>query len=666
MKQIWVYILFFSAVSSLFSQENPCWEPSKKALKAYDKYRVNAVSLGEKIAQLEQIHKDFPEYVEILDELSSLYKKQAEIAAENPNTFNKSLNYERICIAKMHKITEVCPKYAGAIMSIKLGEYYYMDKNYSQAKVYFNQFLANNDSYQKEIAAAKKYLNNISAYEFLINNKVPFEPVKVKGGVNTKWNEYLPMLSPDNRYLYFTREKEIDTKATFDRYQKVELLTESRRVGTNTFSSGLDMPERLNIGQYQGGTSISVDNSLLFITVVNLEPMKDGRLYDNADIYYSERKNGQWGELKSIGDHINGRLTWEGQPCISSDNQTLYFTSAREQDNFGGMDIYKVERLPNGKWGNPINLGDSINTTGNDKSPFMHADSYTLYFSSDGHIGMGGFDIFYSKMDEQANFYFPKNLGNPINTDKDEHGFVVSTDGKYGYFASNLDGTSLDICSFELYESARPKKVVFVEGSIKSESGIVPENVEIELKTVDSERTQKGVVNEETGNYVAVVAVEEEEDVLLTAKKEGYAFTSQLISSNEKVIGKPVKQEQMEIKEIKPEEKHTINDINFAINSYELSKQSKFILDGFVEFLEINPTVKIAIYGHTDNVGDDNDNLLLSKNRAREVQNYLISKGIDENRLSYDGFGESQPIASNENEEGRAKNRRTEFLILSK
>ena len=666
MKRIWVYILFFGAVNSLFSQENPCWEPSKKALKAYDKYRLQNGDLNSKITQLEQIYKDYPDYVEVLDELSSLYIKKAEDAYKSPSGFRQGLSYEKTSIQKVIKITEVCPKYAGAIMSYKLGEYYYDQKKYAEAKNYFKQFLTNNDSYQKEIAAAKKYLNNISAYEFLINNKVPFEPVKVKGGVNTKWNEYLPMLSPDNRYLYFTREKEIDTKATFDRYQKVELLTESRRVGTNTFSSGLDMPEKLNIGQYQGGTSVSVDNSLLFITVVNLEPMKDGRLYDNADIYYSERKQGQWSELKSIGDHINGRLTWEGQPCISSDNQTLYFTSAREQDNFGGMDIYKVERLPNGKWGNPINLGDSINTTGNDKSPFMHADSYTLYFSSDGHIGMGGFDIFYSKMDDKGSFYSPKNLGNPINTDKDEHGFIVSTDGKYGYFASNLDGTSLDIYSFELYESARPKKVVFVEGSIKSESGNVPENVEIELKTVDSERTQKGVVNEETGSYVAVVAVEEEEDVLLTAKKEGYAFTSQLISSNEKVIGKPVKQEQMEIKEIKPEEKYTINDINFATNSYELNKQSKFILNGFVEFLEINPTVKISIHGHTDNVGDNNDNLALSKNRAREVQNYLISKGINESRLSYDGFGETQPIASNETEEGRAKNRRTEFLILSK
>jgi len=666
MKRIWVYILFFGAVNSLFSQENPCWEPSKKALKAYDKYRLQNGDLNSKITQLEQIYKDYPDYVEVLDELSSLYIKKAEDAYKSPSGFRQGLSYEKTSIQKVIKITEVCPKYAGAIMSYKLGEYYYDQKKYAEAKNYFKQFLANNDSYQKEIAAVKKYLNNISAYEFLINNKVPFEPVKVKGGVNTKWNEYLPMLSPDNRYLYFTREKEIDTKATFDRYQKVELLTESRRVGTNTFSSGIDMPERLNIGQYQGGTSVSVDNSLLFITVVNLEPMKDGRLYDNADIYYSERKQGQWSELKSIGDHINGRLTWEGQPCISSDNQTLYFTSAREQDNFGGMDIYKVERLPNGKWGNPINLGDSINTTGNDKSPFMHADSYTLYFSSDGHIGMGGFDIFYSKMDDKGIFYSPKNLGNPINTDKDEHGFIVSTDGKYGYFASNLDGTSLDIYSFELYESARPKKVVFVEGSIKSESGKVPENVEIELKTVDSERTQKGVINEETGSYVAVVAVEEEEDVLLTAKKEGYAFTSQLISSNEKVIGKPVKQEQMEIKEIKPEEKYTINDINFATNSYELNKQSKFILNGFVEFLEINPTVKIAIYGHTDNVGDNNDNLMLSKNRAREVQNYLIAKGINESRLSYDGFGETEPIASNETEEGRAKNRRTEFLILSK
>ncbi len=496
-------------------------------------------------------------------------------------------------------------------------------------------------------------------------------------------DEYLPMLSPDNRYLFYTRSiKKEDTKSALGKVD-LEMFTQSRRMRIDSFSTGVFMSSPFNQGQYQGGVSVSVNNKILFITLAEMIPdnrpisrYPDGSapLYANGDIYFSEQTNGEWSKLKSVGDAINGTHSWEGQPSVSSDNKTLYFVryfpqpaDAKNKEHYGGMDIYKSERLSNGAWGEPINLGSVINTEYDEKSPFIHSDSYTLYFSSNGHIGMGGQDIYYSKIDENTmKFTKPVNIGYPINTEKDEHGFIVSTDGKRGYFASNIDGSSIDIYSFEIPEKARPEKVLFVEGEITNEKGEVPANVTIELKNTETGKITEGVIDNETGKYVAVVSVKKEEEVLLTAKKEGYAFSSQLVSSGLDVVGKPQLRPKLEVQPIEVGKAYRINDINFETNSYELNHRAKIVIDEFVDFLKLNPKIKIAIQGHTDDVGKAEDNMALSHNRARVVYEYIIEKGINSQRLSYKGFGKTVPLVPNTNEINRAKNRRTEFLIVEK
>jgi outer membrane protein OmpA-like peptidoglycan-associated protein len=388
-------------------------------------------------------------------------------------------------------------------------------------------------------------------------------------------------------------------------------------------------------------------------------------LFSNGDIYYSEFNQGQWSDLKSIGEHINGRLSWEGQPSISADNKTLYFASARENDSYGGMDLYKTMRLENGGWSDPINLGPQINTSGNEKSPFMHSDSYTLYFSSDGHPGVGKQDIFYTKMNESGKFESPKNIGVPINTEDDEHGFMVSTDGRYGYFSSNADKGS-DIYYFELPEEARPEDVVFVKGNIDSKDPDAAKGMKIELKNMATNKVVEGVVNEESGDYVAVISASEKQDVMMMAKKNGYAFTSQYINSDRDVVGKPMRAPETKFNPIEVGESYPINDINFATDSYMLNEQVINILNEFISFLKENRGVHLAINGHTDNIGEADANLKLSTQRAKAVFEYLILEGIDPSRLEYKGFGEGSPIADNNTAEGRAKNRRTEFVILSK
>jgi outer membrane protein OmpA-like peptidoglycan-associated protein len=667
-------LLFLSSYFIAYSQDD-CPEPKKKAEKFFKAAQTSRTFDERYKLLIEAINMD-PNYLEAYDELAALNEKKAQTARTDKlqvQHLNRMLDY-------LNKINEICPNYRGSYAAMKLGEFYFSKKMYAQAEPYFKQVLKNPNVFKKDERIAHERLEQIETYFNIVNNPVPFQPEKVKGP-STKNDEYLPMLSPDNKYLFFTRQLVEDDKAFSGKVTK-ELFMRSRRLRGNEFSEGFPMPSPFNLGQYQGGVSISVDNKLLFVTIVEVIPYPcDDKMnpalvdllgsrhpgFDNGDIYYSEYIDGEWTKLQSVGSGVNSPCTWESQPSISADNKTLYFARQTDPFNYGDIDIFKSERQPDGTWGEAVNLGEPINTKGNEKSPFMHSDSYTLYFASDGHIGVGGYDIFYSKLDPKTGLFSkPKNLGVPINTEKDEHGFVVSRDGTRGYYGAADETKNLDIYSFELYKEARPEKVVFVEGKIVDEKGEVPEQAQVIIKNVNSNTEIEGVVDQNTGDYVAVIAVKEGEDLMLTAKKKGYAFSSQLITSETVVEGKPVKTKPVEIKPIEVGKSYTINNIQFATDSYELNEKSIIVLNEFISFLKENPTIKVAIHGHTDNVGDAEKNMLLSENRAKAVYNYLILEDIAPERLSYKGFGPTKPIADNNTEEGRAKNRRTEFVIVEK
>ncbi|PCJ23750.1 MAG: hypothetical protein COA97_11045 [Flavobacteriales bacterium] len=650
----------------IYAQEENCPKPKKKAVKLFD--LAKTAPSKEKKALLYEATKIDPNYQEAFDELAHMNKKKSDnLFSDGDKNFVK---YENIKRDYWEKIVKICPAYRNFYHTMQLGDFYFGKRKFIQAKPYYQTVLASPNAYKKDERYAYDRIQDIETYINLINDTVPFNPKKVEGP-STEFDEYLPMLSPDNNYMYFTRKMPDESKKAFDSGDK-ELFIRSRHTMGNRYSGGIPMPSPFNLGQYQGGVSVSVNNKLLFITLVDMVPYRGkdrnryGKMYANADIYFSELKNGKWAKLESIGSNINTPYTWEGQPSISSDNKTLYFTRVLDQYP-NDMDIYKCERQPDGRWGDPINLGAPINTPGDEKSPFMHSDSHTLYFSSDYHIGMGGYDIFYSKMDEKSKtFKNPINIGNPINTPKDEHGFIVSKDGDKAYYGSNDKGKDLNIYSFELYEEARPKSVAFVNGKILNNLGEVPEGAQVIVKNTITKEEVEAVIDKETGKYVAVITVEKGQDILLTAKKKGFAFSSQLISANQIVIGKPVKTEKVEIKPIEVGEAYQINDINFATNSYEITPRIILVLDEFIDFLKINDNLKIAINGYTDNIGDPQENLTLSENRAKAVYDYLLIEDITAERLTFKGFGEANPIAKNNSEKGRAKNRRTEFVIVSK
>lgn len=653
-RAIIVVVLILGSLQISAQEDFGCEKPNKKAQKLYDKAATVNFRGEDSYKALLESTKEDPNFAEAFSVLAYLNEKRSE---KDPRKAH--------LIQKYHlKTHNSCPAYRNYESALWLAKDYYLKKDFVNADKFASIYLSSAKKAKKEnVEELETIQKQIQQYKDLFKNPVPFD-LKVVSGASTADDEYLPMLSPDNQYLFFTRKSMVDTRSIYGK-QEQELFIKSRKKYDGNYTAGEPMPSPFNKGDAQGGATISVDNKLMFITLVNQSVSRNGQGFNNGDIYYSELHSGEWSSLKSIGEHINGRLTWEGQPSISADNKTLYFASARP-NGFGGMDLYKVERLANGRWGNPINLGPKINTAGNEKSPFMHSDSHTLYFSSDGHPGAGGQDIFFCHTDKFGSFTAPVNIGIPINTKEDEHGFMVSTDGRYGYFSSKTDNRNLDIFNFDLPEYARPDDVVLVSGSISSKNPEAAKGMTIELKNMATNEVVEGVVDEETGDYVAVVAASEDQDVMMMAKKNGYAFTSQYINSNKDLIGKPVKIDNMEFNPIETGETYKINNIVFETNSFELNQQVINILNEFVAFMKDNPTVKVAIQGHTDNRGDAAKNLTLSTNRAKAVFNYLILEDIDPLRLKFKGFGSSKPVADNSTEAGRLKNRRTEFVILSK
>lgn len=650
----------------------------KKALKYFNNFKD-----GKKFSYSEQF-QEMKKAIEIDENCApciyALAKRSFQTTkTSNDPSFRNPIKYYEMLI-------DVCPDYH-ADAYYNLGLMAYQEKRDEDALRYFKAFL-NFDS-DDDKRYAKDYdkqrsdvLAVVDELDFTLNfyqNPVPFNPTLVQK-VSTEKQEYLPMLSPDNDLLFFTRR--YDTKALGDILTTtVEELVVSNSEGKMAYNSGKPMSKPFNQPEYTnyGGVSISPNNREMFVCACKQE---DG--YNNCDLYTttyikSEDKKGKtiyiWTPLVNLGENINGASTWEAQPSISADGNTLYYTKVGPNTQL--HDIYYSEKQADGSWGVGQSLGDVINTPGNDKSPFIHSDSKTLYFVSQvdldyARYGAGGYDIYYTRFNDKTQQWDkPKNIGYPINTTGNEEGLIVSLDGRKAFFFSDKQPNKAggrDIYSFEIPPYARPDKVVLVKGKVTFETEEQKEEATIEVHYAnnDEKTTEIEIDSDEDGNYVAVVNVgKEPQDVLLTVKSEDAAFESKIIKKEE--IEKEdlpiVSNSNLEVKTLKEGGDYTIKDILYETSSAEVEEQSKLILKGFAIYLKQNPNIKVQIQGHTDDVGDPKENLTLSKNRAKNVMEYLVSKGVDKKRLTYEGFGQNMPKAPNNSSKNRALNRRTDFVI---
>jgi outer membrane protein OmpA-like peptidoglycan-associated protein len=576
----------------------------------------------------------------------------------------------------LKNILRLCPNiHADPLYYI--GYDYYESGRSDSAKKYLERFLNFQDNdekkypkdYEQMVYNTKLMLAQLKIDMAKEGKKVPFDP-KVVLPISTQFDEFLCYVTPDDSIFYFTqRAPFVNKNMAHETDEWQETFMYSKRKSDGSWSVPEAMYYPFNKNSHEGGPTLTINNKRLYYTVF----VNEGGGF-NADIFYSDFFDGEWLKPQKV-PNINDPNAWDSQPSISPDGNTLFFASDRE-GGLGGIDIYIARRDPaTGIFSKPLNMGPIINTKLKEKCPFIHSDGETLYFCSDGRVdGYGGLDIYLSRLDEKTlTFKTPENIGYPINSPEDDAGIVVSTDGKYGYFAAepsaNLRGGvgKFDIYRFDLHPDAKPFEVTFLRGDVKDNNGATVKGAKVEIKNTGGTHKIDAVVDSMSGDYVAAVNKKNfKTQVVITAKKEDYAFSAVVVDVSDKTFASPAPNASLEMKELKVNERIVINDIHYKTNSAELDPRSDIMLNEFAQWLKENPKIRVEIGGHTDNVGSSSTNLALSTDRAFTVKAYLEDRGIDGHRITAKGYGDSMPIADNKTADGKAQNRRTEFKVLAK
>ena len=474
-----------------------------------------------------------------------------------------------------------------------------------------------------------------------------FEPHNLGDSINTSVSEYYPTITIDGNKLIYTRRV---NNFNEDFYESDK--------DNGVWRKSVSLPGNINTNQNEGAQNISQDGQWLIFTGCNF-PEGHG----SCDLYISYLTADGWSTPENLGDSINTEF-WESAPSLSPDKRDLYFAS-RQPDGYGGSDIYVSHRLLNGRWSMPENLGPTINTVGDEGTPFIHADNQSLYFTSSGHPGYGGDDLFISRKGPGGVWSKPENLGYPINTIENEGSLVIAADGKTAYYASDRADSrgGLDLYSFEMREDIRPAQTLWVKGRVfdrKTNKGL-PSSVI--LTDLSNREVISNLQTDETGNYL--ITLPKGKDYAFNVNRKGYLFFSENFALD-KDQGDSTYHIDIPLQPLEANAAIVLKNIFFETNKYELKSESEAELNEVVQLLKDNPTLRIQINGHTDNSGKPVDNKTLSENRAKAVTNYLTTKGIAAGRLSFKGFGDSQPVADNSTPEGRARNRRTELTIISR
>lgn len=585
-------------------------------------------------------------------------------------------------ITLLDKALQADPKFLDAILS-KAGIYGNL-KNYPlSVKEYENAFkldaqysdvyllpysisLAGTGNFSKALEAVNKFLQNPtlnaqskkagnfrkSTYKFALDYAVLHPeaaaapaPQNLGDSINTIHLEYFPSLTIDGKSMVFTRRINSDEDFYVSNFIN------------GSWSKARPIEGRVNTNLNEGAQNISQDGEWLVFTGCNY-PEGLG----SCDLYISYKtKSGKWTEPQNLPGVINSEF-WESSPCLSPDKRDLYFSSNRT-GGFGGKDIWVSHQNANGRWTEPVNLGPVINTSSDEGCPFIHADNQTLYFNSNGHAGYGATDLFLSRKKDDLNWSTPQNLGYPINTIDDEGSLIVASNGKTAYYASDGADTKggLDIYSYQLPDSSRAAKTLWVNGKVfdkKTGEGL-PSLVE--LFEVNSSRMVSRLQTDENGHYLITLPVGK--DYVLNVNRKNYLFYSDHFSLPSNQVDTSFYVD-IPLQPIETGASIVLKNIFFDSKKWELKPGSQTELNKVVQLLNDNPALKIEITGHTDNIGNPADNLILSENRAKSVVKYLIANGIAPGRLMSKGYGETRPIAPNNSEENRAQNRRTELKVL--
>lgn len=522
---------------------------------------------------------------------------------------------------------------------------------YANAYASLGQFSKAYEIIQPFSGKAPSYLNQsiaslLKVCNYAINHPkdTTIQVINMGDSINTIEAEYFPTVSVKDSLLLFMRKNGI---AREDFYYST--------ISPTGFTKAKSLSDTLNFAYKKGAPSLSSDLNTLYFSA---EYAETG--FGRYDIYKTTRTKNGWTKPKNLGPNINTDW-WESAPSISSDGQALYFCS-NMPGGFGGIDIYVSYKNEKGGWGEAINLGPNINTTGDEQTPFIHADKNTLYFASNGWPGYGGADLFVSHKQIDGGWSKPINLGYPINTNDNEASIAIASNGKEGFIASDRADSrgGLDLYKVQLPEIARANKTIYFNGYLSDAITLKPLSGTVKLADASDSNKYMLVHVDSTGYFV--LALPYFDSLGLQVNSPQHEYASMLISKN--ILGQIASSTiPFKLNPIQKQFTKTFNNVFFELNSAMLQSQSNIELNALITYLNSMPTAKILIEGHTDNTGNALFNVTLSTKRAEAIAQYLISKGIAHERINTKGYGASKPISDNSSEAGRAQNRRTSFTI---
>jgi outer membrane protein OmpA-like peptidoglycan-associated protein/tetratricopeptide (TPR) repeat protein len=636
---------FLCSVSATFSQETPLSTKSKRA----------GAMFTEAINYYDQ--KDYQKAMRILDKaiqedtgFVEAYILKGDILSDQ--------QYIHEAIAQYKKAIAIGPDFSPSIYYIT-ANLELMNGLYLDARKDYVKFLSYSDQPKDKQDKATK---GIKSSDFGINSMahpVPFKPVNLGDSINSPDDDYMNAVTADEQELFLTRKLPRTHPADKEATEFNEDFYEAKKVDS-IWRKAYNLGPPINTEENEGALCISPDGKYIFFAACN---RPDG--YGSCDLYWSRRKGEEWSTPENMGPVVNSS-SWDSQPSFSSDGKTLYFASNREGGK-GRSDIWRTELQQDGSWSIPVNLGDSINTKFEDMAPFIHPDNRTLYFSSRGHQGMGGFDLFVSRMDEKGNWSSPVDLAYPINTYADEVNLVVNAKGDVAYISSDKLGGKgkMDIYSFKLYKEAQPIMVTYFKGIVFDKDTKKRLEAKFDLTDLASGKVVSSSSSDPvTGEFL--LSLPTEKNYGLNVSKDGYLFYSDHFElKGENSRAKPFIYN-VPLEPIHVGQTVILKNIFFDIDKFDLKEESISELTRLIQLLKNNPPLHIEISGHTDNHGSADHNIVLSRNRAQAVYNYLIANGIAKERLSYAGYGMTRPIDTNDTEPGRANNRRTEFSVVEK
>jgi len=605
------------------------------------------------IRYFESAIKREPNFAEAIVELSGIYYNRGDYA-EAENYLEQVSRLEGRDGARAY--------YGLAMAELKQGKH-------AEALTHLDAYLSLDGLRPDRIAAAERYRAEAKFRAEALKSAVDLDLRRLPSTVNTSDQaEYLPALTADGNTMVFTRR-------VGNRQEDFYL---SQRDDSGNWTEALPLTG-VNTLENEGAQTVSADGKLLIFTACNRE---DG--IGSCDLYFSVREGDDWTTPQNLGAPVNTKA-WESQPSLAANGNLLFFASRRNGGE-GKADLYACGRTPEGGWTEPVNLGPKVNTPNDDQAPFFHSDGRTLYFMSNGHPGMGQFDLFLTRLADDNTWTEPSNLGYPINTEGNEGAIAVTIDGKTAYFATDAEvtaqdsmgvgsarGLTTDLYVFTLPEASRAGVVTYVKATVVDDATNAPIAASALFTDEAADKPYlRRRADASTGSFLAVLP--SGKTYTLAVEEPGYLFYSDRFELNEPADATQPYELEIRLQklapavvdnEVPPSAKPIVlRNVLFETASAELLPASRTELDRLRTLLENNPTIRIRIQGHTDDVGEENDNQQLSQRRAAAVLAYLSEAGIEASRLESTGFGESRPLLPNTDDAARAVNRRTEFVVL--